>query len=100
MTPTDKNAMAVLACLVLATSLPFVHRAYFVDDYYHVTMARGLLVHPWRPYDFAADDEAPGNVGWERGQRPRMVNPPLFHFYLAAVMRVWGDAVWKLRTAC
>lgn len=93
------RAVLILTFLVLATSLPFVNRAYFVDDYYFVTMAKGILQHPLRPYDFVSDDAGRATVAWERGQRPRMVNPPLFHYFLAGVMRVWGDAVWKLRTA-
>jgi len=81
----DAKAVALLALVVLATGLPFVRRAYFVDDYYFVTMAKGILQHPWRPYDFKSDDAGIGNVAWERGQRPRMVNPPVFHYFLAGV---------------
>jgi hypothetical protein len=95
----DTHALLVLTAVVLGTSLPFVHRAYFVDDYYFVTMAKGILANPWRPYDFKSDDAGIGNVGWERGQRPRMVNPPLFHYFLAGVIATWGDAPWKLRMA-
>ncbi len=96
---SDVRCLLLLTLVVLATSLPFVHRAYFVDDYYFVTMAKGILQNPWRPYDFKSDDAGIGNVGWERGQRPRMVNPPLFHYFLAGVIKTWGDAPWKLRTA-
>jgi len=95
----DMKAVCLLTLVVLATGLPFVRRAYFVDDYYFVTMAKGLLAHPWRPYDFKSDDAGIGNVAWERGQRPRMVNPPVFHYFLAGVIRLFGDAPWKLRTA-
>src|SRR5882724_925959 len=95
----DTRALLILTAVVLGTSLPFVHRAYFVDDYYFVTMAKGILTSPWRPYDFKSDDAGIGKVGWEHGQRPRMVNPPLFHYFLAGVIATWGDAPWKLRTA-
>ena len=95
----DSKAIALLTLVVLATGLPFVRRAYFVDDYYFVTMARGILQNPWRPYDFKSDDAGIGNVAWERGQRPRMVNPPLFHYYLAGVIALFGDAPWKLRAS-
>jgi 4-amino-4-deoxy-L-arabinose transferase-like glycosyltransferase len=91
--------IALLAGLVAITGLPFVHRAYFVDDYYHMQMARGILSNPVRPYDFRTDDAGINVPGWERGHWPRMVNPPLFHYMMAGVMRVWGDQVWKLRTA-
>src|SRR5437016_3987416 len=95
----DTRALVILTLLALGTALPFVDRAYFVDDYYFVTMAKGILANPWRPYDFKSDDAGIGNVAWERGQRPRMVNPPLFHYFLAGVMALFGDAPWKLRTA-
>ena len=95
----DLKSIGILFAVVLATSLPFVRRAYFVDDFYFVTMAKGILQNPWRPYDFKSDDAGIGNVGWERGQRPRMVNPPLFHYFLAGVITLVGDAPWKLRTA-
>jgi len=96
---SDQKALAVLVLLVAATCLPFVHRAYFVDDFYHMTMAKGLLSHPWRPYDFLTDDAGKAVPGWERGHWPRMVNPPVFHYCMALVMKLWGDAIWKLRTA-
>ena len=96
---SDLKAVLLLTFLVLAAALPFVHRAYFIDDYYHVTMARGLLAHPARPYDFLADDNGHHNIGWERGRAPRMVNPPAFHYFLALAMKLWGDESWKLRTA-
>ena len=95
----DAKAIGLLVLVVLATGLPFVRRAYFVDDYYFVTMAKGILQHPWRPYDFKSDDAGIGNVAWERGQKPRMVNPPVFHYFLAGVIRLFGDARWKLRSA-
>lgn len=96
---TRRKAFLALSFLVLATSLPFVHRAYFVDDFYFVTIAKGILEHPLRPYDFRSEDAGHANLGWEPGQQPRMVNPLLFHYFLAAVMKLWGDDVWKLRTA-
>jgi len=91
------QAVALLA-FVTVLFLPFIGRAYFVDDYYFVTMARGILEHPTRPYDFRSDDAGKDNIAWERGQPPRMVNPPLFHYYLAAVMHICGDdRSWVLR---
>ena len=93
------KAAGWLTLLVMATGLPFVQRAYFVDDYYHMQMARGILFQPTRPYDFRTDDAGINVPGWERGHWPRMVNPPLFHYLMAGVMRVWGEEIWKLRTA-
>jgi 4-amino-4-deoxy-L-arabinose transferase-like glycosyltransferase len=96
---SDRKSLALLTLLLGVMTLPFVRRAYFVDDYYFVTMAKGILKRPTRPYDFVSDDAGIANPAWERGKQPRMVNPPLFHYFLAAIIAVWGDATWKLRTA-
>lgn len=76
---------------------PFVGRAYFVDDHYHLLMARGLLEHPLRPYDFVADDAGPAHRGWERGQPPRMVNPPVHHYLLALLWKLTGGHLALVR---
>ena len=99
MSRQDLNAIALLFLVAAGTSLPFARRAYFVDDYYFVSMAKGILQNPRRPYDFKFDDGGLGKVGWEPGQRPRMVNPPLFHYYLAGVIALFGEAPWKLRSS-
>ncbi len=96
---SNKKSLLLLTFLTLLITLPFVNRAYFVDDFYFVTIAKGILEHPTRPYDFRSDDAGLNTLGWERGQQPRMVNPLLFHYFLAAVIKVWGEEVWKLRTA-
>jgi len=94
---TDYKALLLLTFLISVTTLPFIHRAYFVDDYYHVVVAKNLLSHPLRPYDFIADDELPKTKGWERGSLPRLVNPLVHHYLLAGVMKCVGEDVWKLR---
>lgn len=98
MSPVKKIPPAVWVFLLpLALGAPFVGRAYFVDDHYHVLMARGLLEHPARPYDFVADDAGPAHRGWERGQPPRMVNPPLHHYALAFFWKVTDGRLWAVR---
>lgn len=93
------RSLLLISFVVTATSFPFLQRAYFVDDFYHVTMAKGILEHPTRPYDFRADDAGHDNIAWERGQAPRMVNPPLFHYYLAGAMKFVGQDTRLLRTS-
>jgi 4-amino-4-deoxy-L-arabinose transferase-like glycosyltransferase len=60
-------------------------------------MAKGLWERPLRPYDFLADDAGPGNAGWERGQPPRMVNPPAHHYLMALFLKAGGGRVWAAR---
>jgi len=96
--PTKKIHPAILVFLApLLLGAPFVGRAFFVDDHYHVLMAQGLIDHPLRPYDFVADDAGPGHRGWERGQPPRMVNPPLHHYALALFLEITGGRLWAVR---
>lgn len=98
MSPVKKIPPAVWVFLLpLALGAPFVGRAYFVDDHYHVLMARGLLDHPARPYDFVADDAGPAHRGWERGQPPRMVNPPLHHYALAIFWKITDGRLLAVR---
>lgn len=62
-------------------------------------MARGILEHPFRPYDFRTDDNGVNLPGWEPGGFPRMVNPPLFHYTLALALKFLGDGEVRLRIA-
>jgi hypothetical protein len=94
---TDAKRLFLAWLLPFALGLPFVGRAVFVDDHYHRLMARGLLEHPARPYDFRADDAGPDNLAWERGSFPRMVNPPLHHYLLAAFEGLGGGRLWVTR---
>ena len=72
-------------------------RAFFVDDNYQMLMARGTWDHPLRPYDFKADDNGRDHLGWEKGQPPRMVNPPLHHYILGLFSKIGGGRVWAVR---
>lgn len=91
------NKLPVIFLLPVVLGLPFVGRAFFVDDHYHLLMAQGLLENPARPFDFRADDNGIDNVGWERGQPPRMVNPPGHHYVLALFWKLGGGRLWSVR---
>jgi len=92
-----KTKHVLLMFLPIIVGGPFVGRAFFVDDQYHMTMAQGLLEHPTRPYDFVVDDAGPNNRGWEQGQPPRMVNPPGHHYILAVLWTLGGERLWVVR---
>lgn len=94
---TSKIPSILIVVFPFLLALPFINRAYFVDDHYHVLMAKGILQHLSRPYDFRADDNGLNNVGWERGQPPSMINPPLHHYFLAALIRLGGEKESWLR---
>jgi len=69
----DARALLILSGVILATSLPFIHAHTFVDDYYFVTMAKGIS-KPHAALYFKSDDAGIRDVAWVRGMRPRMVN--------------------------
>jgi hypothetical protein len=93
----NKFPLITVFFLPLLLGAPFVGRAFFVDDNYQMMMARGTWEHPSRPYDFKADDNGRDNVGWEKGQPPRMVNPPLHHYLLGLFWHLGGERVWVVR---
>jgi hypothetical protein len=99
----NKIRLAVFL-LPLALALPFLNRAYFVDDHYFVEIATWLKDNPSLPYHFRADDAGLQNRGWEENGFVRMVNPLAHHYYLALWLKAWqtarGDAAvpeWFLR---
>lgn len=81
----------------LLLALPFINRAYFVDDNYFVEIAEWLVENPTLPYHFRADDAGLKNRGWEEDGFVRMVNPLLHHYYLAALIKMGGSHEWFLR---
>ena len=73
----------ILAPVVLL--LPFVGRAFSIDDPLFLWMAKQILKHPGDPYGFL--------VNWSERQLPMwrmMQNPPLDSYYIAGVGRVAG----------
>jgi len=98
MSYTKQRLIAFLFPLLLA--LPFLNRAYFVDDSYFVEIATWLKDHPDRPYEFRTDDAGLQNPGWEEDGFVRMVNPLLHHYYLALLLKIGGEREWFLRLGC
>lgn len=80
----------LIAAVVVALTAPFVNKPFFIDDYYHFLMAKGIIENPLRPYDFLSDDENHNDAAWEPSIPPRMVNPPLMHYYMAALIKIFG----------
>jgi Dolichyl-phosphate-mannose-protein mannosyltransferase len=98
MTLTRQRFIAFLFPLLLA--LPFLNRAYFVDDSYFVQIGTWLKDHPREPYHFRADDAGYQTRGWEEDGFVRMVNPLAHHYYLALLMKLGGAQEWFLRLGC
>ncbi len=102
-----KKTGLLIFLLPLFLALPFLNRAYFVDDHYFVEIATWLKSHPSLPYHFHADDAGLQNRGWEENGFVRMVNPLAHHYYLAGLMKLWDIGhsgkpapEWFLRLGC
>ncbi|OVE78234.1 hypothetical protein BVX98_00760 [bacterium F11] len=81
-------------------ALPFLNRAYFVDDSYFVQIGSWLKDNPGQPYHFRADDAGINTRGWEEDGLVRMVNPLVHHYYLAILMKTGSNKEWFLRLGC
>jgi len=74
---------ATLVCLV-----PFLGKAFNIDDPMFLWVAKHIVGHPLDPFGF--------NVNWGGGPNPMFLqtkNPPLFCYYLALASRLvgWGE---------
>jgi hypothetical protein len=83
--------------IALAATLPFLHKAYHIDDVLYFSVAQQILRTPWSPFGdpvksvvmWDAEDGAPASL-FETDY-----NPPLWKYVLAAVAGWWGPEEWK-----
>lgn len=83
-----------LALATVAALVPFLNKAFHIDDPLFLWMAQQITRHPFAPYSF--------QVNWSSYFRPmweEMQNPPLCSYYLAAAMRLLGMAEVFLHAA-
>jgi hypothetical protein len=75
----------LLTSLVLAALLPFINRAYHIDDTLFMLAAKNIVHHPLNPYGFT--------VNWDDFASPMSQvtkNPPLACYYIAVVGALAG----------
>ena len=83
--PRAAVASWLLAAVTLACLLPFLGKAFHMDDPLFIWTARHLQSHPFDFYGF--------NVNWSYQEQPmshEMQNPPLAAYYLAVIGAVFG----------
>ena len=81
----DPTAIALFLGALLLLLLPFVTRAFHIDDPLFLWAADHIRKEPTNPYNF--------NVMWYATERPMslvMENPPLASYYLALVRALFG----------
>jgi 4-amino-4-deoxy-L-arabinose transferase-like glycosyltransferase len=81
----DSRAKALLSGLTLVALLPFLNKAYDIDDPLFLWMGQQIMRHPFDPYG--------GIVHWSSLAQPMWVamqNPPLCSYYIAAIGSLAG----------
>ena len=81
----DRRCKLLLGGLTLVALVPFLNKAYDIDDPLFLWMAQQIIRHPLDPYG--------GTVHWASLAQPMWVamqNPPLCSYYIAAVGSVAG----------
>jgi 4-amino-4-deoxy-L-arabinose transferase-like glycosyltransferase len=76
----DRRAKALLGGLTLVALLPFLNKAYDIDDPLFLWMGQQIVRHPFDPYG--------GTVHWSSLAQPMWVamqNPPLCSYYIANI---------------
>jgi hypothetical protein len=89
-TPDTVSSLLVLTILTLACLLPFIGKAFHIDDPLFVWCARHLQSHPVDFYGF--------KVNWDGREAPMATttqNPPLAAYYMmpAGALFGWNEAV-------
>lgn len=89
-TPSRGRARAweplCVAIVTAAALLPFVDRAFHIDDPAYLRMAEQILVDPASPYDFEYNWDLRPRPAWEI-----MLSPPLNSYVLAGLLQTLGS---------
>lgn len=83
----NKIIIPVLLITVLSMHLPFISQAFHIDDTYFLYVAKQILRDPIRPLSF--------QINWYGNVRMAFDcsgSPPLFEYYLALVMKFFGES--------
>lgn len=93
-----RNHRISLIAIVLAATLPFINKAFHIDDVLYLRVAEQILRTPWDPYGRTVDEY----ILWDAkdGQPATLFdtdfNPPLWKYVLAAAIATLGREEWKL----
>lgn len=82
---SHKKRCGLVVVLVLAFLLPFVNKAFHIDDTLVIYPARQILKSPMRPFDFEVNWYGEPQSMWE------LTNPPFVFYYLAPIVSLFGE---------
>ena len=89
-----KRPQLILVGLTLAALLPFLHKAFHIDDPLFLWMADQIRKNPFDPYGFF--------INWTMSPKPfwqEMPNPPLCSYWIALLESVLGGSEVSLHLA-
>ena len=81
----SRKTQILLVAITVATLLPFLNKAFHIDDPLFLWMAQQITKHPFDPYGLT--------VNWSTSPEPMwkvMQNPPLCSYYIAAIGSLIG----------
>ena len=78
--------LALVVALAVGPLLPFLDKAFHIDDYSYLRAARQILSDPLRPYDFQINWRGTSEPAWQM-----MNKPPLVPYVLALGIRLFGE---------
>lgn len=86
----DTREIVLIVCFVLLITIPFIFKAYHIDDTAYIAVANQIINDPLEPYSF--------NFDWtsETGLATHISNPPLISYYLAVFILFFGETEWIL----
>ena len=90
----SKRPQLILVGLTLAALLPFLNKAFHIDDPLFLWMADQIRKSPFDPYGFS--------VNWSMSPKPfwqEMPNPPLCSYWIALVQSILGSSELSLHFA-
>ncbi len=90
----ERRAIMVALLLAAVVGVPFLGKAFTIDDTFVLTVSRQIIRNPLQPYD--------GTINWGRGVNPifeRTKNPPLLSYYLAPLIALLGTSEYVLHAA-
>jgi 4-amino-4-deoxy-L-arabinose transferase-like glycosyltransferase len=89
----DIRNLVLLGVVVLALLLPFINKPFNVDDPFYLKVAQQIIKDPLHPYSFAINWSGELRDVW---QKREATFPPLVPFYIAAIVKFFGEKEWVL----
>ena len=81
----DIRHILIISIFIFILSLPFINKAFHIDDTAYIYVARQIIKDPLHPYSF--------NFDWssQSGLATHITNPPLVSYYIALIILFFGE---------